>query len=159
MALSQFSEVRVSPAQGAVTITAQLELRYIPAVALLISLYFMFEAGSLSRARSIRLAWAPLGPIVAAFAIGELLTGPGGGSGSAGNGSSCHLGVAALVATAVAVGVAAIDILAPPPSPPPLFPPPISLRALLVCSVLLFSTIIFGLVHGLRQADDAIARH
>ena len=160
MALSQFSEVRVSPAQGTVTITAQPELRYIPTVALLVSLYLMFEAGSVSQARSVRLAWAPLGPLVAALTLGAFFTGAGGGGGSlSSSGSGSHLGSAALFATVVAVGVAAVDILAPPPFPPPLFPPPLSVRASLVCGALLISTMVLGAYIGLRQADDAIARH
>lgn len=146
MKLSRFSEVRVTPAHGTVTITAQSELQYGSLVALVLSVYLIFEAEALSRSRCIRLAWGCLGPFVSAFRFVSFIarvsrTAEGTHSPGAAGVNGADLSGAALFGALVVIGTWAMDFFAPPQFPPPLFVHPLGLsvrtteRCLATCLV------------------------
>ena len=138
MQLSQFSEVRVTPAHGTVTITAQSELQYASLFALLTSLYLIFEAESLSYTRYIRLAWGFLGPFVTAMRFASFIARVGRsviGTDRYAGADSADLSGAMLFSALVIIGTWLMDFLAPPQFPPPLFVHPfgLSVRTLNCC--------------------------
>lgn len=137
MQLSHFGEVRITPARGTVTITAQSELQYAPLAALLLSLYLIFEAEALSHTWCIRLTWGCLGPFVSVFRFGIFIS----RFSRAGEArvNDTDLSSAVLFGTIVVIGTWAVDFFAPPSFPPPLFEHPLGLS---VRRMKLFSTTI-----------------
>jgi hypothetical protein len=134
MQLSQFSDVRVTPAHGAVTITAQAEMHYASVVALLVSIYLIFEAEALSHTRYIWLAWGCLGPFVSAFRFGDFVSrasrvvAGAGRAGEAGlNDSDLSGAISMLFGAFIVFGTWAMGFVAPSQFPPPLFVHPLGL--------------------------------
>lgn len=137
MQLSQFSDIRVTPAHGAVTITAQTEMHYASLVALLVSIYLIFEAEALSHTRYIWIAWGCLGPFVSAFRFGNFVSRASRavtGADRAGDPglNEGDLSGAMIFGALIVFGTWAMGVFAPPQFPPPLFAHPLGLSVRVV---------------------------
>lgn len=153
----------MTPAHGTVTITAQSELQYAPVIALLLSIYLIFEAEALSHSSCIRLAWAPLGPIVSTFCFGDFVSRLSGSVRDGGGGSTTtranvgDVGSAMLFGVLLVIGVWTMELFAPPSFPPPLFPRPLGLSVRAYSSNCAILAVHCTALHSLPRLAASIA--